>query len=535
MSNKSKLTKRGVGRRRFVQGAALAGGAAMLGSLSKLAYAAPSKQSSALFTLGVASGDPDASSVMLWTRLAPDPLNGGGMPDVPVRVEWELATDEGMRHVIRRGAHLATSRFGHTVNVIAGGLDENTTYWYRFEALGETSPVGRTKTFPAAFSMVERMRFALGSCQNYESGYYNAYRDMNGLAGTDDDLDFIVHVGDYMYEGATNPNAVRPHEGPEPRTIEGYRNRYAQYRLDEDLREAHRLFPFVVTWDDHEVDNNYAGIVPEDNPNDPQTIQEFLERRAQAYQVYAETMPIRPRRNVRPDDTTLYRRLRFGQLAELNVMDTRQYRTNQPCGDGLAPRCPEAFAPGATMAGNEQEQWLFDGLRSSNATWNVMAQGIMMMQWDLRPLSPGGSFSLFNLDAWDGYPEQRQRFMNFFAEYKDKNPVVLTGDIHSSWAADLKANFDDPSSEIVGAEFVCPGISSLFGDDNDPLVRATLPANPHIKFFDGLHRGYDLHEVTPDLWRCDFRAVRDNTQPDSEVFTQGSFGTRAGDLGVFAL
>ncbi len=513
-------------RRRFMQGMGLAAGTLAVGGFPSLAGVAGGsfEPAPAPFCLGVASGDPDATSVVLWTRLAPEPLEpGGGMEPVPVDVRWEIATDPAMTQVIRRGAVRALPERGHAVHAFAQGLPSDRWLWFRFHAMGVASPIGRTRTFPAPGVRNTRMRLVLASCQHYEQGFYAAWRD-----AVEQDADFVVMVGDYIYEYATNtdPRLPRQHAGPETKTVDQYRQRYAQYRLDPFLRAMHESCPFIVTWDDHEVENNYASFIPEVDPNDPQTIQEFIRRRENAYRVYAESMPIRPSRLVSTNETTLYRRLSFGSLAELYVLDTRQYRTDQPCGDGLQFLCADALAPSATLTGGTQEQWLFDGLRSSTATWNVLAQQVMMMKWDLGSLL--GLKGFFNMDAWDGYPVQRQRIMDFLATAKPNNPVVLTGDIHSSWAADLKQNFDDPASATVGVEFVGTSISSFFGDENVPLVRATLPANPHIKFFDGLKRGYVLCTVDENFWRTDFRAVENAFSPDSPVSTLASFAVEAG-------
>jgi alkaline phosphatase D len=490
---------------------------------------------SALFTLGVASGDPTSDAVVLWTRLAPDPLNGGGMGQSPADVTWQVALDPAMHHVIRQGIATAHPRDGHAVSVNVDGLAADTWYYYQFSHAGEVSRIGRTRTFPEPGLSAPSMVFALVSCQNFEAGYYAAYRDLSAQ-----DLDFVVHVGDYIYEGAADPAvpAARRHVGAESVSVDDYRNRYALYRLDPHLQDAHAAFPFIVTWDDHEVDNNYAGRIPEDD----QTAQEFLRRRANAYQVYAETMPLRPRVQERKGSMNLYRSLRFGDLAELFVMDTRQMRTDQPCTDGfqVLQACPEILDPAATMVGAEQEQWLFRGLRNSRATWNVLAQQVMMMRWDLGVLlGPAPPLNLFNVDAWDGYQVARDRVIAFLADNQVSNPVVLSGDIHSSWAAELKPDFTDPASPVTGAEFVCSGVTSAFGDSNVPLVHATLPSNPHIRFFDGLHRGYVKCAVTPESWRADFRAVVrvpspvfTVPSPDVPLFNLASFRITAGQPGV---
>jgi alkaline phosphatase D len=305
------------------------------------------------------------------------------------------------------------------------------------------------------------------------------------------------------------------------------------------LQQAHAAFPFIVTWDDHEVDNNYAALIPEDD----QTFAVFRQRRANAYQVYRETMPLRPNVRDRKDSMNLYRRLSFGDLAEFQVLDTRQYRTDQPCNDGLQvlQACPQILDPAATLLGEEQEAWLFRNLRNSRAVWNVLAQQVMLMRWDLGVLT-GQPVNLFNVDAWDGYQVARDRILRFLAQESIANPVVLTGDIHSSWAADLKADYADPGSQVVGAELVCSSIASVFGDSNHFLVQSTLPSNPHIKHFDGLHRGYVLCAATPSHWTATFRAVQRVADPvltvpsaDIPVFDLAAYGLTAGTPGLVKL
>jgi len=538
-SNSNNTPATDTSRRRFVQGiGALTGGLALSGSSSAL-WAMESKHTSTLFTLGVASGDPDAESVVLWTRLAPDPLNGGGMNSVAVEVIWKVATDPFMDNVIKTGEVTAHAKNGHAVRVVAEDLPKDSWLWYQFSYQGEHSRIGRTRTFPEKDSMPEKLRFALVSCQNYQQGYYAAYRDM-----AEQDLDFILHTGDYIYESGADLNAPaeRRHNSDEIISIEDYRNRYALYKLDPNLQAVHAAFPFIVTWDDHEVDNNYAGLSPEDN----QLPEAFRQRRNNAYKVYGESMPLRPKNRFRANDDddssfNLYRRINFGQLAQFNVLDSRQFRSDQPCNDGLQfiAACPEILDSKTTMLGNSQEEWLYKGLKKSPAIWNVLAQQVMMMQWDLGSLV--GTRGYFNVDAWDGYQIARNRVMQFLATSNTSNPIVLTGDIHSSWASDLKLDFNNPDSQTVGAEFVCTGISSTFGDENVPLVQATLPSNPHIKYFDGSHRGYVICDVTPAIWRTDFMAVqRPNIadpvlnvpNPNSAVFRDESFYVHAGIPGT---
>jgi alkaline phosphatase D len=339
----------------------------------------------------------------------------------------------------------------------------------------------------------------------------------------DQDLDFVVHVGDYIYEYGTEPGAVREVPDGETMDLAGYRRRYALYRLDADLQDAHAAYPFLVTFDDHEVENNYAG----DKPEDGSSSEAFLQRRAAAYQAYFEHMPLALPSGPRDSSLRLFRRFQYSNLADLHLLDTRQYRSDQPCGDGLQPICADVLDPEATLFGQTQESWLLRGLHRSQARWNVLAQQIMMTRWDLGA-AVGAPVPFFNMDAWDGYPAARNRLLSFIAEREVRNAIVLTGDIHSAWQADLKANFDDPSSRTVATEFVGTSISSVFPPEYIPLVEATLPHNPHINFFDGLHRGYIKHEVTTEAWRAEYYGVANPADPESEVHFLAAFSVADG-------
>jgi alkaline phosphatase D len=484
-----------VSRRRFAIGAGALAGLALAGSRPGGALARP-RFAADPFSLGVASGDPTPDSVILWTRLALDPLGGGGMPPRPVAVDWEVATDEGLRDVVRRGTALATPELAHAVHIDVRGLAPDRWYWYRFAAGDALSPVGRTRTTPAAGAAVERLRFAFVSCQDWQNGYFTAYE---GLAR--EDLDLVVHLGDYIYEYGPRPGGPRRHtDGPEVGSLASYRNRHALYKTDPALQAAHAAFPFVVTWDDHEVENNYAGAIDEEPDTDPAA---FLARRAAAYQAYYEHLPLRLSAPPQGPEVGIYWRLPYGDLAEFSLLDTRQYRTDQPCGDGIQARCAAALSEAQTMAGPAQERWLLDGLDRSAARWNVIAQQTILAQYDFR----AGPERAFNMDQWDGYVAARNRLLGFLLARRPANPVVITGDIHSSWVHDLKADFDTPASATVGTEFVGTSISSDFPQQAIAPVTAALADNPHTKFFDGANRGYVRCDLSRRRWLTDFRAV----------------------------
>ena len=540
-------------RRRVIQGAGLLAGTLAAPAILRSGHA-HANQTSALFTLGVASGDPRAHSVVLWTRLAPDPLSGGGMGNRPLPVRWMIATDEGMVNVICSGKVTALPGNGHTIHVVPTGLPSNIWLYYRFEAMGERSRIGRTRTFPAVNDPVGHMRFAVVSCQHYEQGFYPAWRDIaHWRTRPDQDLDFVVHTGDYIYENPATSTPIDPervHSNREIFSVADYRNRYAQYKLDPNLQRAHANYPFLVIPDDHEVDNNYAGKIAEEGA--PFTGAEFIRRRRNAYRVYAETMPLRrySRNGARHGHLNLFRRFNFGTLADIHMLDTRQFRSDQPADDTFGSTDPDSAAlegvfgetlydadgildPDATMMGAAQERWLKNGLSRSRARWNVIANQVMITRWNLvetarqqialNPDIPDAQKqqiltlmtnvdNFFNVDAWDGYQAARQRLFDTLESSRPNNPVIVTGDIHSAWAANLLKDVSDPASRMLAAEFVCTSISSTFLTLDPRSVHVLVKAgvqkdNPHIPYFNGLFRGYCLCDVDQDRFRTTYRAV----------------------------
>jgi len=474
------------------------------------------------FTLGVASGDPTASGVVLWTRLAPEPLaetGTGGMENAAVEVEWRIAEDERLSKGVKRGRAIATPNLGHSVHVEVEGLRPDRWYWYQFKAGNYTSPVGRTRTMPAAGAKAARLQYTFASCQHWEAGLWTAYEHM-----AKEELDLVIHLGDYIYEGPARSNGVRKHQGPEITTLSHYRNRHALYKSDPALQKVHQMFPWVVTWDDHEVDNNYAGDVAEDK----QTRAELLERRANAYQAYYENMPLRAAALPKGSAMLLYRTVDFGDLARFAVLDTRQYRTDQPCGDGNKGGCREAFDPQATILGAAQREWLFGTLGASRARWNVVAQQVLMAKIDTK----AGEEEAYSMDQWSGYEADRKKVLDFFAQRKPSNPIVITGDIHSNWVADLKMDWKDERSATVGTEFVGTSISSGGdGAEERPTTQAQYRENPHLKWFNG-QRGYVKCTVTPAEYRADYRVVPYVLKPGAPVATRSSWTVENGRAGV---
>ncbi|MGN9906280.1 alkaline phosphatase D family protein [Phytohabitans sp. LJ34] len=473
---------------------------------------------SGLFTLGVASGDPLPEAVVIWTRLAPRPLDGGGMPDRPVRVRWEVAEDERFHRVVRRGVALAHPLVGHSVHVDVQGLRPDSVYHYRFRAGDEISPVGRTRTAPTPHSRPRLLRFAFASCQDYQAGFYTAHRHLAA-----EDLAFVAFLGDYIYEGPANPAALRQHEGTgEPMTLAQYRNRHAQYRSDPDLQSSHAAFPWIVTFDDHEVDNNWADEIPQDPAL--QTPEAFRERRKAAFQAYYEHMPLRRESTPRGLDMRLYRRLRFGRLASVHVLDTRQYRSDQPA------TIEAANDPALSMTGAEQEQWLVHGMRTSGSRWNVLANQVMWASNDRR----AGPEKVYDLDNWDGYRVQRRRLLEFFGSGQVDNPVVLTGDRHCTWVCDLKPDFDDPASPVVAAEITGTSITS--GGNADPVAfhntyDPIMAESPHWKYIDN-QRGYVVCDVTRERMLSSLRLVSTVRAQESTVRTAAQFLVESGRPGI---
>lgn len=478
------------------------------------------------FALGVASGDPLADGVVLWTRLAPEPLDGGGMPMVRIDVDWEVAADSRFSKVVQRGSEVARPELGHSVHVEVSGLEPAREYWYRFRAGDEISPVGRTRTAPASAN-IDQLRFAVCGCSHYESGYFAAYRRI-----AEEHFDFVFHTGDYIYEGRAdggrNPNVVRQHHSDELFSLVDYRNRYAQYRTDPDLRAAHASAPFIVAFDDHEVDNDYAG----DNDEQGTPPEFFTLRRAAAYQAYYEAMPLRRAAVPTGSNLLLYRRLRFGNLVDFSVLDTRQYRSKQACGGGSRTSCAEALAAERTILGSEQERWLFDNLASARSTWTVLGQQVPTFARDFRSLDPAARFSM---DKWDGYVGSRNRLYARLKETRAPNPIILSGDVHQHFGSDLKLDFGNPDSETIGAEFTNSSITSG-GDGSDVAAswERSRADNPHVKYHSA-RRGYIACHVTPAQFRADFKILEKVTTPNLPAKTGGSLIVEAGRPGTETL
>jgi alkaline phosphatase D len=474
------------------------------------------------FQLGIASGEPDANSVVLWTRLAPSPLNAdgqGGMANADVTVDWQVSTTDTFSTLVASGAVTARYASAHSVHVVAGGLNPDSDYFYRFRAQGHLSPVGRTRTAPAVGTNGRDLVMAFTSCAHYEEGYYTVYRRM-----AEDDPGVILHLGDYIYEYGAVAGRTRTHAGAtEIVTLADYRRRFAQYKSDPDLQAAHAVAPWIVVPDDHEVENNYANMVRADSTPSLTTAQ-WTARRTSAYQAYYENMPLRPAQANSGNSIPLYRRVRWGNLATFHMLDTRQYRNDQACGDGWKI-CSDADLASRSLPGNAQETWLLDGLAQHYGTWDIIGQQVFFAR---RFNSTGAS-----MDSWDGYRASRARIQQGWIDRGTRNPVVLTGDVHRAWASDLKADYNNANSATIGSELVTSSVSSS-GDGDGSTTIPDVGTNPWLKFFNN-RRGYVRTTISPTQLRADFRNVAKVSEHGAAASTVKSFVIQEGQPGLQAV
>ncbi|TSA11521.1 MAG: alkaline phosphatase [Betaproteobacteria bacterium] len=476
------------------------------------------------FRLGVASGYPRPDGAVIWTRLAPDiTQTNGGLDPVAVPVRWEVARDEKFASIAASGSVDALQQAAHSVHVEPAGLGADRWYWYRFIAGGAASPVGRMRTAPAADAATARLRFAFASCQQYEQGWYSAYRHMQG-----DDLDLVVFLGDYIYESSWGRDHVRKHDRAEPYTLQDYRARYALYKSDADLQAAHQAYSWILTWDDHEVDNDYAN----DRPEDGMPAAQFLLRRAAAYQAYYEHMPLPSSMRPVGSGMRIHTSLAWGRLANFHVVDGRQYRDHQVCpsrrgGSNVVDpeSCREIRDASRTLLGAEQEAWLDRGFAATRAQWNILAQQTLMARLDRRP----GDGQRFWTDGWDGYPAARKRLLESMAARKLANPIVIGGDVHMHYVADLKADFDDEKSPVVASEFCGTSITSQ--GPSQKSVDALLPENPHIKLARSDHRGYVRASVGGGTFSAELIALDTVKRQESKASVLARFVVEDGRPG----
>ena len=470
------------------------------------------------FSLGVAAGDPAPDGFVIWTRIAPEPLEAhGGMPLWPVQVEWQVATDANFRTIVAKGEATAHPETAHSVHVEVAGLQPGRPYWYRFSVGAEHSPYGMARTTPPLGAKLDRLRLGVVGCQNYEHGWFTAYRRI----AEQPDLDFIFHYGDYIYEGRGNPMTfgaghkvqpyVRSHIGEECFSLDDYRRRYAQYKSDLDLQAAHASCAWWVVFDDHEVQDNYAGLT--DKHLTPPEL--FAFRRAAAYQAWYEHTPVRAASIPRGPDVQLYRRARYGDLVDMHFLDTRQFRTDQPCDDGDKPYCPGIDDPKAQMMGLPEEAWLAKGLRGG-ARWNGVAQQVMMMPVNRR--EGDEKEPRYNVDSWAGYNVPRERVLESMKGLG--NVVVLTGDEHQNWVGELRQK--NGQGDAVAVEFVVTSIASDGdGSDTRPRMDDVMAENAFLKLYN-YQRGYALCEVTPDTWQTQLRVLDKVTVRDMPIKTRAT-------------
>ncbi len=460
----------------------------------------PLKLSADPFTLGVASGDPLASNVVLWTRLAPAPTTGGlaGMPDAPVDVTWQVATDEAFTSVVTSGTARTESGAAHSVHVDAGGLAPSTDYYYRFTAGGFTSPVGRTRTFAGGDSVPDHLRVGVVTCQDFGTGYYAAYRHL-----LDEDLHLVVHLGDYIYEH--DLPIVRSLTPPgTPTDLDGFRSRYAAYKADADLRAAHARYPFLVMWDDHEVTNNYAG----NTGTFGQTADDMREMRAAAYRAWWEHMPVR----VAPPtdaDVDIYRSVKIGGLARISLLDERQYADVPPCRDSAVSDtgdCPARAGNDREYLGPKQQSWFAQTVAPKDVVWDLVGNPTVVAGVNAGTLAAPAYY----LETWDGYPQARRRFIESLRTAGGQ-PVVLTGDYHAGMVADIHETPGDTSTAVVTTELMTPAVTSV----PFPLPRET---NPHIHYATERH-GYLTLDVEPTQITATFRLLDDIAKPDTAITT----------------
>ena len=483
------------------------------------------------FSLGVASGDPTPDGFVLWTRLAPNPLEAdGGMGDRVVDVAYELAEDESFSRIVRAGVERAVPGWGHAVHAEIHGLPAGRTYFYRFHAGGVVSPLGRAETAPVMGEAVDRFRVAWVSCSHYEQGFFHAYKDLVAQAPN-----VIVHTGDHIYESSWG-DQIRRHVTQEPYTLSDYRRVHALYRMDPDLQAAAAIAPWLVTWDDHEVDNDYAGDIAEEGHVSVET---FRARRLAAYQAYWENMPLRRKAMLEraQGEMRIWSASTFGNPAALYMTDGRQYRSPMACptpedrgGNIIPSSCEDLADPSRTYLGAQQERWLNSQFGRTDAQWNIVVQPTLFSEFNYE--NPEGGTVVWS-DGWSGFPAARQRMVDMFANREGSNPILLGGDTHCNWVSDVKTDYTDPNSATVASEFVTTSITS--GHGYQDVMAARVPAHPHIKHFDGRERGYGLLDLYQDRAEVSLRVVEDVTRRDGDAArNQAKFVIEAGNPGPVA-
>ena len=518
-------------RRQLLQWAALAAAPQGL-QLHRSAWA-QARLGADPFTLGVASGSPTHDSVVLWTRLIGLPSGGAG---AEVSVRWEVADDDQFSRTVQSGQTPAVAALAHSVHAEVTGLAPDRWYFYRFRVGEAVSPVGRTRTFAAPGAPAARLRLAYASCQRWEHGYYAAYRHM-----AQENLDAVLFLGDYIYEYPTAKGAVRTPPGGWVTSLDDYRQRYATHKQDPDLQAMHAASPWLVTWDDHEVQNDYAGLAAGNTGPD---VASFAARRASAYQAFYEHMPVRSAVLTRSvaglasgADMRIYSRTAHGQLASITLLDARQYKDPQVCTSGgkagsstVNPANCAAWAdPARSLLGSAQERWLDSHWASTDgqaSRWNLIGQQSLLGQRDWR-VGPGQN--LWN-DGWDGYSAARTRLTDALQKNAIRNAVVLGGDVHENWVGQIKSDYANPLSAAVGVEFCGTSITSRSG--GNAKLAETLAENPHFVFADAERKGYGVVDITPQQITTTLRVVSDVTRQDAGIETLAQFTVASGRLEI---
>ncbi|GBQ60616.1 alkaline phosphatase D family protein [Komagataeibacter swingsii] len=510
-------------------------GAAGALALPSLVHAANlSDRGDTVFPFGVASGDPTADGFVLWTRLGTLPLLPGVAPRLPpsVNVDWEIAEDENMRHIVRKGSTPATAENGYSVHVEAEGLQPGRAYWYRFTAEGSQSQIGRTLTFPRDGQPTSSLRVAVASCAHWEMGWYSAYRHLAA-----ENPDVVLFLGDYIYEHNAPPSraalTVRSYGAPEATDLEGYRWRYALQKTDPDLQAAHAVAPWLPIWDDHEVKDDYSGIWA---PAPEESIEAFSRRQRVAWQAWYENMPVRRTLRLPNGGMKIYRRAKYGDLAVIDLLDGRQYRSRQPCpvppkyGDGrvISESCSDLEDPRRTFLGAEQEQWLFDGFRDHSKVWTIIAQDLMVAS--LRIPDQKGTGYRYWTDTWDGFHAARNRLTQALADYRPPNPIIFSGDYHSFFASNIRTRPHDEKKPIVASEILGTSITSLGPAYEN--IQKILPLNPDIKFFDSRKRGYVIADFSPRNMTARLMGITDIRDPASSVSVEKTYVIERGNAGL---
>ena len=489
------------------------------------------------FSLGVASGSPQSDSVVLWTRLAGG-TRGGDAPSAPDQtVRWEIADDEQFKHIVRQGQVIAPALLAHSVHAEVDGLAPDRWYFYRFMTADAVSAVGRTRTLPLPQASVSSLRLGYASCQKWEDGFFSAWRHLR-----DEQVDMVVFLGDYLYEYPGTSSRVRVPGGGWMVSLDDYRRRYALYKSDPDLQAMHQHCPWLLVWDDHEVQNDYAGLQAGDSgPRDPAKPADFAQRRAMAYQAYYEHMPLRAsvlERALTGSGAAalrIHQRLQFGRLVCLHLLDDRQYRDPQVCTRGgrlgsstVNPtQCAQWDDPQRSLLGQAQERWLdasLSGPETSQSRWNVLAQQTVFGKRDFK-IGPGESLSN---DGWDGYGAARRRLTDQLRRHAVPNPVLLGGDIHANWVGHVQSDYSKPHSQTIGVEFCGTSITSHGAAPALDQTAQRLAENPHFVFADGQRRGYGVAAFSADRLTTTLRAVDDVARRDSGVSTLASFSVPNG-------